>query len=114
MIHELYIIQIEKNIYGSMSYRNRLSNKLHRNAVKTKSELLYIRDGNSFEFNDGSIATIVSKDICCGHVCGLCSICYHSFWCSCYEYSIKSLICMHVHYIAYSQTNPEFKILKEK
>ena len=108
MVHELYIIQVDKNDYGSISYRNKLSNKFHRNALNEKESNLLSCDENSFKFNDGSIVTIGSRNICCNHVCRLCGICQHSYWCSCYNYSIKTLICKHIHSVAYREGSKIF------
>jgi len=44
-----------------------------------------------------------NEEICCVIVCSTCKICIHTFECTCLDYSIKSIICKHIHTIALSQ-----------
>ena len=114
MIHELYIIQIDRNLHGNISYRNRLSNKLHRSGLNLKYENSFRENSNKLKFSDGHIVTWVSDSICCSHTCRLCSICQHSYWCNCYDYAIKSLICTHIHTVASSKIDKNIRSMVEK
>jgi len=46
----------------------------------------------------------INEEICCV-ICSTCKICIHTFECTCLDYSIKSIICKHIHTIALSQEN---------
>ena len=55
MIYELFIIQTDKNAYGSLSYRNSQTNKCHRLALDKSSEINFRNNGSEFLFNDHHI-----------------------------------------------------------
>ena len=108
MVDELLITQNHNNFFGSTSYRNSITNKIHRKAVNDANGLFFKINGNKFEFNDGHTVTFVSNNICCSHICRICFICHHSFWCDCYDYAVKSVICVHIHKIASTSPKREF------
>jgi len=55
----------------------------------------------------------VNNEICCAMVCSACKICIHTFKCSCLDYSIKSIICKHIHFIALNIIKSENKLLED-
>ena len=109
MICERYIMQVDNNLYDGLSYRNRLTMKIHRYTLTDYFiKSLNIDKDGKYKFSNNQVATFFSKNICCSHICRICSICEHSYWCTCYEYFIKSIICKHIHSIASVQINSKF------
>lgn len=37
---------------------------------------------------------------CCVLMCNSCKICYHTYSCSCSDFSIRNFICKHIHFVA--------------
>lgn len=83
---------------GTLSSRVLKSHHLHR--VSRKKRQIFERSEGHFRFLDGNEVTLISKTMCCKSICRYCSVCYHMFSCTCYDYGVSSLICTHIHSVA--------------
>lgn len=83
----------------------------HRAALVSKFRVEKSGSNNYCVINSSpskqNIVYVVSKNLdtnnaspfCCHLTCSFCKICIHTFSCTCNDFSIKSVICKHIHFV---------------
>lgn len=89
---------------GKVTIRQRESTKRHRQAESMPSKLVSRQDAESWQvqsMNDQAKiyqVTRVDSSVCkCLLRCSLCAACVHSFKCTCLDYAIRWVVCVHIH-----------------
>ncbi|KAL5244122.1 hypothetical protein ACI65C_011532 [Semiaphis heraclei] len=104
---------------GKSTTRIQEIKKRHKTSISLNLNITK-NDANSWNVdsehtpNQSYVVKKINEEICCVIVCSTCKICIHTFECTCLDYSIKSIICKHIHTIALSQENHTNKMVNSE
>ena len=89
---------------GKVTIRQRESTKRHKQAESMPSELVSRQDAESWQVQSMTDKTKIyyvrraDSSLCkCLLRCSLCAACVHSFTCTCLDYAIRGVVCVHIH-----------------
>ncbi|KFM69083.1 hypothetical protein X975_14697, partial [Stegodyphus mimosarum] len=91
---------------GKLTSRIMLIRKRHKNSLEMKNEYYFFDIGNKYTVTKTVQSTVYTyevekvNDSCsCPIRCDECNICIHSMSCKCIDFSIRFVICKHIHYV---------------